>query len=183
MSFYEMNVETSKWQWKVKHSRSVVGFNNLTTQIDIIKHYENILWKNDSGDRDLWRIGTSFRRLRYFFLPTWISSYKELQIKRKNTINQNNFISHLIFLCGKKYINSQTSVLVLYIYIARLSNNFPNYLEVLEVNDAAETLPIVPETIEILETSKSDQRNLLHVPRGASDEGHFFQPGGVLLPW
>ena len=168
MSFYEMNVETSKWQWKVKHSRSVVGFNNLTTQIDIIKHYENILWKNDSGDRDLWRIGTSFRRLRYFFLPTWISSYKELQIKRKNTINQNNFISHLIFI---------------YIYIAKLSNNFPNYLEVLEVNDAAEMLPIVPETIEILETSKSDQRNLLHVPRGASDEGHFFQPGGVLLPW
>ena len=44
-------------------------------------------------------------------------------------------------------------------------------------------LPIVPETIEILETSKSDQRNLVHVPRGASDEGHFFQPGGVLLPW
>ena len=59
---------------------------------------------------------------------------------------------------------------------------FPYYLEVLEVNDAAEMLPIVPETIEILETSKSDQRNLLHVPRGASDEGHFFQHGGVLLP-
>ena len=59
---------------------------------------------------------------------------------------------------------------------------FPYYLEVLEVNDAAEMLPIVPETIEILETSKSDQRNLLHVPRGASDEEHFFQPGGVLLP-
>ena len=59
---------------------------------------------------------------------------------------------------------------------------FPYYLEVLEVNDAAEMLPIVPETIEILETSESDQRNLLHVPRGALDEGHFFQHGGVLLP-
>ena len=73
-------------------------------------------------------------------------------------------------------------VCVINIYILRLSNSFPNYLEVLEVNDAAEMLPIVPETTEILETSKSDQRNLLHVPRGASDEGHFFQHGGVLLP-
>ena len=72
-------------------------------------------------------------------------------------------------------------MLYLYIY-SDYQTVFPNYLEVLEVNDAAEMLPIVPETIEILETSKSDQRNLLHVPRGALDEGHFFQHGGVLLP-
>ena len=88
-----------------------------------------------------------------------------MQIKYRYKINQKHFTSYLIF----------------YIYVLRLSNMFPNYLEVLEVNDAAEMLPIVPETIEISETSKNDQRNLLHVPRGASDEGHFFQHGGVLL--